>query len=576
MANKDLTPSFQSVTNLTSAATANAATLNVVSTADFPSAGRLRAVTSAAKCRIVYTGKTSISFTGCTWDFQGGSSVNLLSNTQLVGTDLFPTIPDGSLNATQADIIDATTPIYDELATKMGTFTADPPMYFEDTTLKVDATGFATTANVATAKSEAITSAAGYTDAAVAGKVDKLSPLTTPGTKTKITYNTQGQVTAGTDATTADIADSTNKRYVTDAQLVVIGNTSGTNTGDQDLSGLVPKTTTVNGHALSSNVTVTKGDVGLGNADNTSDANKPISTATQTALDLKAPLASPTLTGDPKAPTPTAGDNDTSIATTAFVGTAVANAIAGLPSSPVTSVFGRTGIVVAANGDYNTSQVTENTNLYYTQARFNSALAAKSTTDVAEGTNLYYTAGRFNTAFGGQSTTDLAEGTNQYFTAARVLATVLTGLSLVAGTAVTAADSILVAIGKLQKQITNLAATVPAIVAWFKTGGSQTTPSKIWMDTVAVTSASGFSVDISSAGFSTILGYQVVAIKNTATVTSCPNVSVKSISTSAIVLNFVEFNSSLVSVLGFNVLQGVPVLFANTTGLSVQLIVWGV
>jgi len=32
--------------------------------------------------------------------------------------------------------------------------------------------------------------------------------------------------------TTADIPDSVNKRYVTDAQLVVIGNTSGTNTGD--------------------------------------------------------------------------------------------------------------------------------------------------------------------------------------------------------------------------------------------------------------------------------------------------------------------------------------------------------
>jgi hypothetical protein len=39
----------------------------------------------------------------------------------------------------------------------------------------------------------------------------------------------------------------------------------------------------------------------------------------------KAPLASPTFTGDPKAPTPTAGDNDTSIATTAFVQTAIAS-----------------------------------------------------------------------------------------------------------------------------------------------------------------------------------------------------------------------------------------------------------
>ena len=35
-------------------------------------------------------------------------------------------------------------------------------------------------------------------------------------------------------------------------------------------------------------VTITKADLGLGNVDNTSDANKPISTATQTALDLKA------------------------------------------------------------------------------------------------------------------------------------------------------------------------------------------------------------------------------------------------------------------------------------------------
>jgi hypothetical protein len=42
---------------------------------------------------------------------------------------------------------------------------------------------------------------------------------------------------------------------------------------------------------------ITKSDVGLGNVDNTSDANKPISTATQTALDLKANLASPTFTG---------------------------------------------------------------------------------------------------------------------------------------------------------------------------------------------------------------------------------------------------------------------------------------
>jgi hypothetical protein len=66
-------------------------------------------------------------------------------------------------------------------------------------------------------------------------------------------------------------------------------------------------------------VALLKGDVGLGNVDNTSDANKPVSTATQTALNLKADLASPTFTGTPAAPTPLTTDNSTTIATTAFV-----------------------------------------------------------------------------------------------------------------------------------------------------------------------------------------------------------------------------------------------------------------
>lgn len=67
-----------------------------------------------------------------------------------------------------------------------------------------------------------------------------------------------------------------------------------------------------------------KGDVGLGSVDNTADTAKPVSTAQQTALDLKAPLASPALTGTPTAPTPSAADNSTKIATTAYVDTGLA------------------------------------------------------------------------------------------------------------------------------------------------------------------------------------------------------------------------------------------------------------
>lgn len=51
--------------------------------------------------------------------------------------------------------------------------------------------------------------------------------------KTKITYDSKGLVTSGTDATTADIADTTNKRYTTDAQQTILGNTSNTNSGDE-------------------------------------------------------------------------------------------------------------------------------------------------------------------------------------------------------------------------------------------------------------------------------------------------------------------------------------------------------
>jgi hypothetical protein len=159
---------------------------------------------------------------------------------------------------------------------------------------------------------------------ALDGKVDENSAIT-GATKTKVTYDQKGLVTAGADATTADIASSTDKRYLTDAQLVVVGNTSGTNTGDNatnsQYSGLAASKQdtlvsgtnikTINSTSLlgSGNVaveptitattsadyyrgdktfaTLNKAAVGLGNVDNTSDANKPVSTAQQTALDAK-------------------------------------------------------------------------------------------------------------------------------------------------------------------------------------------------------------------------------------------------------------------------------------------------
>ena len=54
-------------------------------------------------------------------------------------------------------------------------------------------------------------------------------------------------LSANRTLTTANINDSTNKRYVTDAQLTVLGNTSGTNTGDQTF--ITPRVQTVTSSA---------------------------------------------------------------------------------------------------------------------------------------------------------------------------------------------------------------------------------------------------------------------------------------------------------------------------------------
>lgn len=72
-------------------------------------------------------------------------------------------------------------------------------------------------------------------------------------------------------------------------------------------------------------VTLVKADVGLGNVDNTSDANKPISTTTQNALNLKANAANAALTGVPTAPTAAVGTSTTQVATTAYVNAEIAN-----------------------------------------------------------------------------------------------------------------------------------------------------------------------------------------------------------------------------------------------------------
>ena len=110
---------------------------------------------------------------------------------------------------------------------------------------------------------------------------------------------------------------------------------------------------TVNGKK--GDVVLDKTDIGLDQVDNTSDADKPVSTAQQAALDEKADLASATFV-EVQAPTRESGDDTTHVATTAFVQDAVTTATGELDTGVVT-VNGRDGEVTLTAEDVNLGDV---------------------------------------------------------------------------------------------------------------------------------------------------------------------------------------------------------------------------
>lgn len=130
-------------------------------------------------------------------------------------------------------------------------------------------------------------------------RVGKYSDLVTKTDKaTTITINGVTYDLSSNREWTIPTTDTTSLSARIDAKISYSGGSISDIAGLQDsLSNkysksdadakFVPKTTTVNGQALSGNISLDKDDIGLGNVDNTSDASKPISTATQTALNGK-------------------------------------------------------------------------------------------------------------------------------------------------------------------------------------------------------------------------------------------------------------------------------------------------
>lgn len=95
---------------------------------------------------------------------------------------------------------------------------------------------------------------------------------------------------------------------------------------------------------------------------------------------------------------------------------------------------------------------------------------------------------------------------------------------------------------------------------------------KIFNDTITPSTGSGYSINISAAGFTTITGYNVIALKNTASATAVPNIAVKSVSTSAITVNVTEFTTT--TILGISVL-GTVQFVADPSSIRLSVFVTG-
>ena len=89
----------------------------------------------------------------------------------------------------------------------------------------------------------------------------------------------------GTITDQTDLQSALNAKQASDADLTAIAGLSPSN--DDLLQRKAGAWTNRTPAQVKTDLALVKGDVGLGNVDNTSDLNKPISTATQTALDLK-------------------------------------------------------------------------------------------------------------------------------------------------------------------------------------------------------------------------------------------------------------------------------------------------
>lgn len=97
---------------------------------------------------------------------------------------------------------------------------------------------------------------------------------------------------------------------------------------------------------------------------------------------------------------------------------------------------------------------------------------------------------------------------------------------------------------------------------------------KVWAETLTPNTGNGYAVDISSAGFNTVLSVSAISEFSTGTTTTMRNVEVKSVSTTQVVVNIAQPNATNISLLGLTLL-GVPTYIGSGTGTKLHIVVYG-
>jgi len=161
-------------------------------------------------------------------------------------------------------------------------------------------------------------------------------------------------VSQGGDYTTAQVMETPNKNYVTDAEKIAISNTTGTNTGDETPLSVKTK------YESNTNTNVFT-DVEKTKVTNLSGTN----TGDETTLSIQTKRPLKTVEGQSLE-----GVGDLSI------------------DIGVASFNGRTGVVIPVNGDYTTAQVTESTDKNYVTDAESTVITNTSGTNTGDETTL--------------------------------------------------------------------------------------------------------------------------------------------------------------------------------------------